>query len=365
MQKLSDTAQQAYKLYQTAREAIWRYGLDELEGQAIDALVRTIEATSKQLAAELAGGTTPFRAGRVADIIKELDGVTVGLREVITNEISESAHSVFGESIRWHQETFSIGGLANINSVTASAGQLRAIASAMYDGQTLADWVFAGYERAVADQLAAELGAGMLQGASYQRLGGLLESKFADFAADEITTLMRSYIQGANVAAHELVMEANADLLRGWEWSSLLESSNMSTGTGTCLRCAVLDGQIFPIGEGPPIPLHPNCRCYPVAVVKSFKEMGIQLPTKEIPPVARQWADFADKAVGRGRGGRAVDWGTFRGSYGEWFDTRPDVFKAKVLGPKRFELYKSGAVDFSDFVDAQTGRQKLIGELTQ
>lgn len=39
------------------------------------------------------------------------------------------------------------------------------------------------------------------------------------------------------------------------EWVTMRDSR-------VCLECTRLDGQIFPVGEGPVAPLHRGCRCF-------------------------------------------------------------------------------------------------------
>lgn len=42
------------------------------------------------------------------------------------------------------------------------------------------------------------------------------------------------------------------------QWRADWSVSNIG---GPCGRCAALDGQIFAVGTGPQVPLHPHCHC--------------------------------------------------------------------------------------------------------
>jgi hypothetical protein len=103
-----------------------------------------------------------------------------------------------------------------------------------------------------------DLNAGVLQGKGYPGLVDNIMGHMEGFTRKEAVTLARTYVQQANVTANDAVMAANRDIIKKWKWSAVLENSNIQTGSGTCLRCAVLDQQEFEFGEGPPLILHPQ-----------------------------------------------------------------------------------------------------------
>jgi len=183
------------------------------------------------------------------------------------------------------------------------------------------------------------------------------------FTRKEARTIAKTYVQTSNRIASESVMRANEDILKGWKWSAQLETSYMGSGHGVCLSCAVLDGEMFPVGGGPDIPLHHNCRCVQVFVTKTWDELGIHVGTKELEEAARPWAYREDLPIGEG-GRKILEWGDHKGEYASWFENQGKQFKLNALGPKRYELWKSGDFGFKDFVDTNTGRLKLIRELT-
>jgi hypothetical protein len=78
--------------------------------------------------------------------------------------------------------------------------------------------------------------------------------------------------------------------------------------------------------------------------------------------VARPWAQYEDIPIGEGRK-NFEDWGTHKGNYATWFEQRGETFQRNAIGPKRYELYKEGKIDFKDLVDPKTGRLLLLNEL--
>jgi hypothetical protein len=101
-----------------------------------------------------------------------------------------------------------------------------------------------------------------------------------------------------------------------------------------CPVCAKLDGQIFPVGEGPPArSIHVGCRCPRIPVLKSWEEMGIKGP--KLPAGARASMD-----------------GQVPGdlTFGEWLKKQPASRVADVLGSKAAaESFLSGETPLSAF----------------
>ena len=120
----------------------------------------------------------------------------------------------------------------------------------------------------------------------------------------------------AHVAAQarEAVYEANADILRGVQWVSVLDGRTTDI-------CIGLDGQIFGLKDGPRPPAHIRCRSTTV-------------------PVMRSWRDLAPGEAG------AKDW--FRGveanqlTYQEWLQRQPVAVQNEVLGVRKAQLWRSG-----------------------
>src|SRR5690606_11553648 len=88
------------------------------------------------------------------------------------------------------------------------------------------------------------------------------------------STVVRTSLQHVATVARMETLEANADILNGYRWSSTLDNRTSSI-------CASLDQRVFEFGKGPVPPAHPNCRSSIVPELKSFKELGIDFP--EIP----------------------------------------------------------------------------------
>lgn len=111
------------------------------------------------------------------------------------------------------------------------------------------------------------------------------------------TEMLRAYREGTRA-----VYQANSNVVQGWRWLS-------SQSSRTCAMCWAMDGMFFPLDE--PLGSHPNCRCTMIPVTQSTKE----LPTGP-----------------------------------ERFEALGDKEKFAVLGPTKFDLYKSGKLQLRDLV---------------
>jgi hypothetical protein len=246
--------------------------------------------------------------------------------------------------------------------VQLAAGQLEALyASTPVGGKLLSAWVADAYEGQL-KTIRREIAAGRLTGEGYPGLAKRLLNSIEGINKREAITIARTYVQSANATAQAAVYEANKDMIKALEWSAVMENGFMSTGRGTCLRCAGLDGQEYPVGKAPSCPLHPRCRCTLLPVTKGWKELGIGLPDQK--RLQRAYTIRPNKNIDAGGRRKIQEVGFADKDYGDWLKTRGPKFKKDMLGPKRAELLRSGAVkDVSDFVDTKTGRLKRLDEL--
>lgn len=91
-----------------------------------------------------------------------------------------------------------------------------------------------------------------------------------------------------------------------------------------------------------------NCRCYLSPVTRSWEEIGI--PREELPATTRASMDGQVPATI---------------NYVEWFGMQGPGFQRMILGPTRYELWRTGAVKFSDFADVKSARVVRVGDLPQ
>lgn len=146
-------------------------------------------------------------------------------------------------------------------------------------------------------------------------------------------TLVRTASIHAATRGREAVWEANRDLIDRLLWVSTLDGR-------TSPICRALDGDTFPVGEGPRPPIHLSCRSVVTPVVKGADELGLP------------------------RGMRA----SFDGqvpediTYNDWLGQRSAAFQDKVLGPTRGKLFREGGLKLDRFV-ADNGSPLTLTDL--
>ena len=121
-------------------------------------------------------------------------------------------------------------------------------------------------------------------------------------------TLARTEILDAYRAAAKQSRQKNYDILDGWQWVASLSNN-------TCPACLSMHGQIFDAKESGPDG-HPNCACVGVPVVKSWKDLGIDI-------------DDLEPRIEPGDGER-------------WLLDQPEEVQRQILGNKGWDKWQSG-----------------------
>ncbi|WP_187275389.1 hypothetical protein [Methylobacterium sp. WL6] len=138
--------------------------------------------------------------------------------------------------------------------------------------------------------------------------------------------------------ASEATYERNADLISGVRWVSVLDSR-------TTPVCMARDGKVYEPGKGPRPPAHWRCRSTTTPVIKSFRDLGIDLD--EVPAGTRASMD----------GQVPADL-----TYGAWLAKQPASVQDEILGPTKGLLFRKGEVPVDRFVD-RSGHAYTIDEL--
>lgn len=166
-----------------------------------------------------------------------------------------------------------------------------------------------------------------------------------------IEAVVRTAVGHVASVARDQTFKANADIIKAVQWVSTLDTRTSNT-------CRVRDGLRFtsdthrPIGHsmpwlGGPGQAHWNCRSTATPVLKSFAELGLNLP--DMPA-----------------GVRASMSGTVPAdtTYGEWFARQSAARQDIIVGPARGGLFRSGKVTFTEFTNDK-GRLLTLNELAR
>lgn len=357
------TPQQLLELIVLARNIQWRYQLDQYEAATLGALLTVVRRAERQILDDIqvrGASITQWSEDRSLALLDELSDLTLGIQTTLTRNIADIASRAGAASYTTHNGIVSFDGMvAPFVSVAMSAAQLRSmILDTPVGGNLLRDWVRRTFDQPLIDEIRSEIMAGRLLGESYRELIGRITEGFGVVERNAIS-LVRTYVQSMNVNAMEAVYQANREVVKGVQWVATMEVAGRR-GSGTCLRCAALDGQKFKWDEPrPPCPLHVRCRCVLVPVLVSWRELGLDID--EIREVYRPWTRRPDMNIDAGRpGGTILEHGFHQGNFASWFSGLSREDQLAIVGPGRFGLLNSGRVDFEDLVDSSTGRLRLL-----
>ena len=150
--------------------------------------------------------------------------------------------------------------------------------------------------------------------------------------------IVRTAATHVTAHARDLTFRENASILKGTGWLSTLDSR-------TSLICISLDGQVFPVDSGPRPPAHGNCRSSTYPVVRSYKELGLDIP--DLPPSTR--ASMNGQVPGAT-------------TYPKWLKTQSTAVQNEVLGPRLAKHWRAGRISVDKFIDSNN-RPLSIGEI--
>lgn len=173
------------------------------------------------------------------------------------------------------------------------------------------------------------------------RIVGTKTLNYADGLMDiprrYVETMVRTATNHTASVARDQFYKANDDLVKGVMWVSTLDSL-------TSPICQALDGKVFPVDSGKRPPAHLGCRSSTTPVLKSWKELGIDLP--EFAPSTRASMD-----------GQVPETLTYQ----TWLERQSAARQDEILGPTRGKLFRAGE-KVDRFVD-KNGRTLTLDQL--
>jgi len=191
------------------------------------------------------------------------------------------------------------------------------------------DTFAAGTAREVMTAVQAGITAGATNDAIVRQVMGLVNTR----TRAQAETLVRTATNAVGSAARAVLYAANQDVLQGEEYVATLDGR-------TRVAHAALDGNKYPVGQGPQTPLGYNCRCI------------------RVPVVDDRFAALREGATRASYQGPVSSQRT----YGGWLRDQPEAFQVEVLGKERAKLFRSGGLPLDRFADDK-GRLYTLDEL--
>lgn len=343
-----------------ARMVNMRLVMDDFESGALKEVGRIYRRAVDEILTTMKrvkpGTMTEVRMVAMAEelqtVIDNLAGVTSVPVADATVHTGVYSYAAMNDIVSWD------GKVVGFNPVGMTAAQIRQlITDQPLGGKKLREWVGSHFLTELGD-LQNEIRLGYLKGESYSKIVSRIDNMLTgNQAKQHIESIVKTYIQGINVKAQIDVYDANPEIVKRVEWSSIMEGGNTKTGRGTCPRCAALDGLTWPVKDKtrPPCPLHIRCRCILSPVTITWRDMGFDIDEME-----REYKPWVIRA---GKQREIIDYGFTDQNYAQWWATRDKNFQNKAIGPRRADMIRDDVIEFGDIVDQRTGRLLRLDEL--
>lgn len=279
-----------------------------------------------------------WTTGRYKDLLD-------GIREIVKTGMTEAASmskSGLGEIAKaeaeWQARAIQQTMLVDVDVVTPAPSLLRSIVTQRPALGNMVREFWSDESKATIARVVDQIGIGIAQGESTsdiaRRIGGTRAELYTDGVLEttrrSAEAIVRTTVNHTTTQAREDLYAENDDLVKGIMLVATLDVNTTPT-------CRAYDGKVFKPNEGPRPPFHWGCRTTTSPVLKSWRELGIDL--KEAPAGTRASMNGQVPATL---------------TYGDWLK-RMDASKAtkhfvdEALGPARAKLFRAGA-SVRDFV---------------
>lgn len=289
-------------------------------------------------AALLRQDLTDFETARLTALQIDINAITsaagVSLRDIMTVNMTEFAEyeAQFTQKLLQGAVTVQLAGVSTVALGAAVTAAPMTLVSGQKTTRTTFAGIFDTFAQGAAREVMTAVQAGITAGATNAQITGQVMSLVNTRTRDQAETVVRTAANEAGSAARAEVYAANSDVLRGEEFSSVLDGR-------TTITCLSLDSKIFPVGQGPMPPMHYNCR-------------SIRVPVVDKPFAALR--EGSTRASYQGPVSSQT-------TYNSWLKGQPKDFQDEVLGTERADLFRGG-MNVDKFTD-DAGRALTLEQL--
>lgn len=322
-------------------------GLQRLSRATERKAVRLLERLERRLVEELVrADLTEYRRDRVERLLGTIRDVLSGEYAGMTEAVVADLRDLAGYEAEYQENLLTRLIPVDVDFARPSDDQLWAAVNARpFQGRFLRQW-FADLEADAFARLRNTIRMGYVEGLTTEQIIRQIRGSRAQGYKDGVLatnrrmveTTVRTALNHTAARARERLFQRNADLIKGVQWVSTLDGR-------TSAVCRARDGKVYKPDEGPRPPAHPNCRSSTTPVVKSWRELGVNL--KDAP-----------------EGTRASMNGQVPASetYDSWLKKQPTEFQNEVLGARKATLWRKGDLPLDRFVD-KSGEEYTLDEL--
>jgi len=303
-------------------------------------------------------GSISRRAARLEKLLAQVKATIVASYRSEGKRLANELREIADMEARFAVSAINQGAGVQLITSELTRGQLVAITGdLLVQGAPVSDWL----SRQAGDTLTRftdNMRLGIAQGETNGQLirrirggkqNGEVVKGFMDITRNHADSLVRSATQAVSQASRQAVYDANDDIVKAEQWVSTIDLR-------TTEECGARDGLTYTVGTHEPIDhtlpwgggpgsLHWGCRSTSTPVLKSFRELGLDID--EVPETTRSSLD-----------GQIPQDTSFEG----WLSKRTVAEQDENLGVGRAKLWRDGKISFRDLMDAN-GRPLTLLEL--
>lgn len=310
-------------------------------------IIDLLKNLEKELIAKVADGVTDWSKARIAKQLSEADAVirqyyddAAGIARDTTASVAQVSASATATSL-----SAAVGGQVAI-SVIPTAAYLETLAGqTIIQGAVQADW-WARQSGDTAFKFQTAVRQGLVAAETTPQIVRRVRDVM-DLSRRNAETLVHTSVQSVANTTREKIFDDNNDVMSGKEWSSALDRK-------TCPTCGALDGKRWTT-DGKPIkhsmayrapPNHWRCRCSCIPVLKTWKELGINMDELPDGTRASMEGQVSDK------------------DFESWLKRKTETdptFADRTLGKGRAELWRNGKITMDQMISG--GQPLTLSEL--
>ena len=325
--------------------------LQRLSTSKVKEIIKIVEASEREIVQFLLNKElTEFSQTRLKAILSEVRAINKGLYTYLSDNLKSSLPELAEYESDFQYNLIKSSLPIELNLAKPSLDLLKSlVTSKPMQGRFILDELKdLTKQKTVLIEKALRLG--LIEGETtpqiIRRIRGTKSLNYKDGvlyrSRSDIERLVRTSITHITARARDSLFQANADVVKGWLFVATLDNR-------TSKICISLDGTKYDVGKGPMPPRHPNCRSTSSPILKSWKELGLDL--NEIPASKRPFV--TEKLTGT-----VPD----NVNYQNWLRRQPEGFVEDVLGKTKAKLFTDGKMSADKFFD-YSGKELTLKEL--
>lgn len=338
--------------------------LQGYSGNVLSRILAVLNRSDKRLMIELTeklGEIEPalFSMERLESLLTSVRTLSAATYQELGLELNKELQEFVAYEVSYQHQMLVIYTPVAVHVASVSAEQVYAAAVARPFQGVLLKGVWAELDRSKMKKVRETIAQGFVEGKTtdqiMRELRGTRAKGYADGIIErdrrDVEAVVRTAIGHTAGVAQDRVMEVNADLIKYTQLVAVLDSK---TSTGCRLRDGLLYtpdehkpvGHRVPWGAGP-LRYHYRCRTGSTPVLKSFKELDIDLPEIVVEGKTRASMDGQVPATIQ---------------YKDWIKTQSAARQDEILGPMRAKLIRGGKIDLPEMY-SPTGKAYTLDEL--